>query len=324
MQNTVYLSKVHDPYHNLALESLLFDAQGPGCTLYLWQNQNTVVIGKNQNAWKECRISLLEQEDGRLARRSSGGGAVFHDLGNLNFTFLMPRGEYDVKRQLSVIQKAAASFGIETDFTGRNDLVVRESGAKFSGNAFRFTNDTAMHHGTVLINVDMQKLARYLAPSPDKLAAKGIESVRARVQNLAALNPALTIESMKEALLEAFIKTYGPARVGQEFALNTERLADATAQYASWEWRMGRTPSFDIVLEQRFSWGGVEMQLSLSKGHIVDAKVYSDAMDEAFIERIAPVLLCCPFRSCDIAERLRALRHPQAGELADWITEKGF
>ena len=324
MQNTIYLSSVYDPYHNLALESLLFDAQGGGCTLYLWQNQNTVVIGKNQNAWKECRTQLLEQEGGHLARRSSGGGAVFHDLGNLNFTFILPRKAYDVHKQLSVIQQAAATFGIETEFTGRNDLVVRESGAKFSGNAFRFGSDVAMHHGTVLIDVDMQKLARYLAPPPDKLAAKGIESVRARVQNLHELNPALTVETMKDALIDGFIKTYGIARVGQEIQLDEEKLASLTQLYGSWEWRMGRTPAFDIILEQRFSWGGVEMQLSLSKGRIVDAKVYSDAMDEAFIERIAPVLLCSPFQSAEMAERIRALRHPQAGELADWILEKGF
>jgi lipoate-protein ligase A len=324
MQNTVYFSNQYDPYYNLALEALLFDAQGSGCTLYLWQNENTVVIGKNQNAWKECRISLLEQEGGKLARRSSGGGAVFHDLGNLNFTFLMPRADYDVKRQLSVIQNAAASFGIETDFTGRNDLVVRESGAKFSGNAFRFTNDTAMHHGTVLIKVNMEKLARYLAPSPDKLASKGVESVRARVQNLADINPAVTVETMKRALLDSFVHVYGPARVGQDHMIDYEKLNALREQYASWEWRMGRTPSFDITLERRFAWGNIEMQLSLRQGAIVDAKVYSDAMDEAFIERIAPMLLCCPFRSCDIAERLNALRHPQAAEIADWILEKGF
>ncbi len=324
MQNTIYLSNVYDPYHNLALESLLFDAQGGGVTLYLWQNQNTVVIGKNQNAWKECRTQLLEQEGGRLARRSSGGGAVFHDLGNLNFTFLLPRKSYDVHKQLSVIRQAAASFGIETEFTGRNDLVVQESGAKFSGNAFRFGSDVAMHHGTVLINVDMAKLARYLAPSPDKLAAKGIESVRSRVQNLQELNPALTVDTMKDALIDAFIKTYGIARVGQEFQLDEEKLQSLTELYGSWEWKMGRTPAFDIVLEQRFGWGGVEIQLSLSKGTIVDAKVYSDAMDEAFIERIAPVLLCSPFQSKEMAERIRALRQAQAGELADWILEKGF
>ncbi len=324
MQNTIYLSSVYDPYHNLALEALLFDTQGGSCTLYLWQNQNTVVIGKNQNAWKECRTQILEQEGGRLARRTSGGGAVFHDLGNLNFTFIMPRRAYDVHKQLSVIQQAAAKFNIETEFTGRNDLVVKQSGAKFSGNAFRFSSDVAMHHGTVLIDVDMHKLSRYLAPPPDKLAAKGIESVRARVQNLHELNPALTVETMKDALIDAFIKTYGIARVGQEFQLNEEKLSALTELYSSWEWKMGRTPSFDIVLEKRFSWGGVEMQLSLSKGCIVDAKVYSDAMDEAFIERIAPVLLCSPFQSHEMAERIRALRHQQAGELADWILEKGF
>jgi len=324
MQNTIFFGKGFDPYRNLAMESLLFDAQGNGCTLYLWQNQNTVVIGKNQNAWKECRSSLLEQEGGRLARRSSGGGAVFHDLGNLNFTFLLPRKAYDVRRQLSVIQAAAAAFGIGTEFTGRNDLLVKETGAKFSGNAFRFGTDVAMHHGTVLVNVDTAKMSRYLAPSPEKLAAKGIESVRSRVQNLSDVNPAVTVEGVRDAVVDAFIREYGVATVGQDAQLDTEKLNALTELYGSWEWKMGKTPSFDIVLENRFSWGDVEMQLSLNKGCIVEAKVYSDAMDEAFIERIGPMLLCSPFQSAEMAQRVRLLQSAEAGELADWLLEKGF
>lgn len=324
MQNTICFSRSTNPYYNLALEEMLFEGTEKGCTLYLWQNQNTVVIGKNQNAWKECRVPLLEAEGGRLARRSSGGGAVFHDLGNLNFTFLLPREEYDVVRQLSVVQKAAESFGIKTEFTGRNDLVESEGGAKFSGNAFRFSTDTAMHHGTVLIDVDMQKLSRYLAPSREKLSAKGVESVRARVVNLKDRSAALTVEKMQAALVDAFIATYGPARLMQPEACDKEELARRMERHSSWEWRLGHTPGFDITLEQRFDWGEVQLHLSLRQGCIVDCAAYSDAMDEAFIERIAPALLDAPFKSAEVADRIRALSTPQAGELADWIREKGF
>ena len=124
-----------DPFENLAIEQHLLETVGGGCCLfYLWQNQNTVVIGKNQNPYSECRVSLLEAEGGHLARRLSGGGAVFHDLGNLNFTFLVPTADYDLAKQQRVLLTACQSFGIPAEFSGRNDLLA--DGRKFSGNAF--------------------------------------------------------------------------------------------------------------------------------------------------------------------------------------------
>ncbi|MDL2234844.1 lipoate--protein ligase [Christensenellaceae bacterium OttesenSCG-928-L17] len=324
MQHAIYRSDQTDPFYNLAVEDMLFSMQSEGCTLYLWQNQNTVVIGKNQNAWKECRVQLLEQEGGRLARRSSGGGAVFHDLGNLNFTFLLPRKEYDVRRQLGVVQSAARAFGVETAFTGRNDLVISHSGAKFSGNAFRFSKTTALHHGTILVDVDMHKLSRYLAPSQEKLAAKGVQSVRARVENLAACNADITIASMRSAMMHAFIEAYGPAQVADLHAFDEAALHARTTEFSSWEWRMGAAPAFDIVLEERFLWGGIELQLQLTKGHIAHAQVYSDAMDEAMIARIAPALLGCAFRAEEMAAHVRNVGGAEAAEIADWLEAKEF
>ena len=241
-----------DPYENLALEELLFETQGEGATFYLWQNERTVVIGRNQNAWRECRVELLESEDGKLARRSSGGGAVFHDLGNLNFTFLLPKDQYDLVRQLGVIQKAAAKFGIDTSFTGRNDLVLTATGEKFSGNAFRFSNNVALHHGTILISADFSRLGRYLAPSQMKLESKGVKSVVSRVTNLGLQNPELTVETMKQALMEAFEAEYGAYEPHSWDLIDQEKLEQKRQTYASWEWKFGTTPSFNVSLENRF------------------------------------------------------------------------
>jgi len=320
VKNRILIGDSFDPWHNLAVEERLFDLLGEDeCIFYLWQNKNTVVIGRHQNAWKECRTKLLEDEGGKLARRSSGGGAVFHDLGNLNFTFILPREHYDVHRQLNVIRRAVKTFGIDTEFTGRNDLVVTDSGAKFSGNAFRFSEHTGMHHGTLMVDVDMEKLGRYLAPGKDKLKAKGIESVRSRVCNLRALNPGIAIESLIPALKEAFVAEYGPADEMSVSDVAGSDLNILEEKYASWDFRMGRALPFDATLETRFAWGGITLELSLKEGVIRDAQVFSDAMDDALVDRIAPALTGVRYENVSLSRAMRTLSDPQTNELADWL-----
>ena len=320
MKYRVLMGNSFDPYHNLAVEALLFEALKPDeVVFYLWQNAATVVIGRHQNAWQECRVQLLEAEGGRLARRSTGGGAVFHDLGNLNFSFVVPRALYDVERQLNVIRRAVAAFGIDAAFTGRNDLTV--NGAKFSGNAFRFSEGVGLHHGTILVSADMQKLGRYLAPGEDKLRAKGIRSVRSRVCNLSELRPDLTISALKEALIEAFTSAFGAAEPMEMSALDGRRLSELESLYGSWDFRMGKALPFDAVLSHRFDWGGVQLELSLKHGRILQATVYSDAMDEAMIARIAPLLEGVRYDNSDLAAALSTLRHPQANDIAAWLSE---
>ncbi|MBO7406799.1 MAG: lipoate--protein ligase, partial [Clostridia bacterium] len=201
----IYISGSVDPRFNLALEDLLFKrTENSGAIImYLWQNQNTVVIGKSQNAWREVRTELLEQEGGTLVRRTSGGGAVFHDLGNLCFTFIAPRDEYEKINWRELIAQAVRSIGIDAEVNGRNDIVTGD-GRKFSGNAFRFTRHAGLMHGTLLVDADLDKMGRYLNVSPAKLEAKGVSSVRSRVVNLKELSLALTIPALSDRLIEAF------------------------------------------------------------------------------------------------------------------------
>ena len=307
-----------NPWRNLALEELLFEQNLEGACLYLWQNQNTVVIGRNQNAWKECRVEALEAAGGRLARRSSGGGAVYHDLGNLNFTFITPRSAYDLHRQLGVVIKAVKSLGIEAGFTGRNDIVAA-NGAKFSGNAFRYSQQVGMHHGTILVDVDMSKLSTYLMPSKAKLAAKGVESVRSRVCNLREFVPDLTVAHVREALAAAFEEEYGAASILREDDLDQKVLEEKENKYSSWEWRIGSSPACDLELEERFPWGGITLQLALAQGQVREAMVYSDAMDEAFILRIPQALRGVRFAPQELAAAVRSLGGQEADDIAAWL-----
>ena len=300
----LYESSSFDPYYNLALEQHLLETVPEGvCILYLWQNQNTVVIGRNQNAWKECRVSLLEEEGGHLARRLSGGGAVFHALGNLNFTFLMPQADYDLERQFSVIQEAVRAFGIPAEKSGRNDVLV--AGRKFSGNAFYKNGSRAYHHGTLMMDVDKERMTRYLNPSKAKLQSKGVDSVRSRVVNLRELNPDITVAGMKAALAEAFSKVYGlPAETIPGTELDKAVIDDLKKRNSNWDWLYGQKVPFTFQWEARFPWGGIQVDLQVENGIVKQAKVYSDAMDCFLPQKMEQVLPGSRFSRDDLRERI--------------------
>ncbi len=291
----LYESNSFDPYLNLATEQYLMETvEEDACILFLWQNQNTVVIGKNQNAWKECRTALLSEEGGFLARRLSGGGAVYHDLGNLNFTFLMPQDDYDLDRQFSVIAEAISLLGLKSERSGRNDVLAE--GRKFSGNAFYKNGKQAYHHGTLLIDVDMTKLGRYLNPSKAKLQAKGVDSVRSRVVNLNELSPAITVETMKDSMTKAFQKVYAmPMTVIRHEDLDHDTIETLRQRNASWQWNYGQKLPFTVEFEDRFPWGGIQICLQVENGIIISSKVYSDAMDWSVASLLEPAFCGCRY-----------------------------
>jgi lipoate-protein ligase A len=161
MKTKLVYSDSYNPFFNLSLEEHLFqNIKEDEVIFYLWQNAHTVVIGRNQNPYRECNLREFEADRGKLARRMSGGGAVYHDLGNLNFTFILPKREFNLIKQFEVIIKALKRIGITAYISGRNDLLVNEK--KFSGNAFYHTDKTSLHHGTILIDVCPEKIQKYL------------------------------------------------------------------------------------------------------------------------------------------------------------------
>lgn len=303
-----------DPYYNLAVEEHLMTRVRPGqCILYLWQNRNTVVIGRNQNAWAECRTTLLEREGGFLARRLSGGGAVFHDLGNLNFTFLACDADYDQGRQFDVICQACRALGIPAKVSGRNDLLVE--GRKCSGSAFYHHNGRSYHHGTLLVHVDMTRLGRYLSPSKAKLEAKGVGSVRARVVNLREYVPGLTCQEMGQAVENAFSSHFGlPLEHLTPETLDSEAIERLRARNGSREWLYGARLPFTFSCQGQFSWGELTLELAVESGVVRQAKIWSDAMDWRIAQELERSLPGHPFSTASLQEGVRRALGP--GEVA--------
>lgn len=294
----IYFSDSVDPYYNLALEEyLLGNAKAEDEILYLWQNDNTVVIGRNQNPWKECDLNILESEGCRLVRRLSGGGAVYHDLGNLNFTFISRYYKDVVRDNIRIVIKALRDCGIDAVFSGKNDIQVGPY--KVSGNAYFEENNMICHHGTLLLDSDIYKLSSILTASKLKLESKGIDSIKARVINLKDLNPEITVERFKDILVEAFSNTIinpieknsliskGDVEVGIKILANVNALTDIDVEaimkirekYESWHWNYGSSPEFNVSISQRYEWGEVELLFVVNDGMINQIEVNTDSLD---------------------------------------------
>lgn len=295
----VYLSESFEPKFNLSIEEWLMDCSEPDeVILFLWQNENTIVIGRNQNPYKECDVKKLKEDDVCLIRRLSGGGAVYHDLGNLNFTFIASDSNYDVENNLKVIIDAIDKFGVKSFFNGRNDLLVDER--KFSGNAFLSDKGKSCHHGTLLVDVNLDKLSRYLTVSPLKLKSKGIESVLSRVVNLKEICPQMTIESLKAALITSFNEFYNTEAITMTLNENEIDVAKYVEKYKSWEWNYSESPDFSLVLENKFDWGIFEINLELSDGKIANCRIFTDSIELEDFKVLEKSLVNVQFKRSDI------------------------
>lgn len=301
----VYINESTDPYYNLAAEEYLLEHTS-GDIFFLWRNSPTVVIGKNQNAFAEIDTRFTEENNIAVVRRLTGGGAVFHDLGNVNFTFISPaggelaagirEGGLDFWHFTRPIIDALNSLGIKASLTGRNDIAIEVDGEerKISGNAqcvYNVTNsdgrnnntgnDNAqngltktLHHGTLLFSADFSNMQGALRVSPDKLKSKGIKSVRSRVANIASVLPECRRAEISDA--EKFMKyiagyvssIYGVPveRFDESFNAGIEKLA--AEKYSTDEWNFRRMGSFDTERQRRFSFGSIELRMSVTEGRI--------------------------------------------------------
>lgn len=328
----VFLSDSFNPHLNLATEEWIFHNLDPEQqVLFLWRNEETVVIGRNQNPWSECNLAKMKEDKVHLARRTTGGGAVFHDLGNTNFTFLSPKEAYKRENNVAVILNALKEFGISGEASGRNDLLIpfHDGPRKFSGSAYREKKDRAFHHGTLLLHADLTRLSQYLTPNPKKLQAKGKESVRARVANLTELNSQIEHQKVSERVVESFEKFYGAKADIEMLSMETlKKIPELGTQFenlSSFDWLYGRTLEFSHKMDEYLSLGFFDFHFQVEDAKIKDLQIYTDCLYPMVIEDLSQGLKGQPYTAetmrkvfADLSSKYRDL---EAGlkELEDWL-----
>lgn len=275
MKLELYHSNNTNPHYNLSLEEhLLETCPVDTVRFYLWQNEHTVVIGKNQHALSEVYYEKLIEDKGTLARRTSGGGAVYHDLGNLNFSFIAYGSLFNIPKQMEMIAETLRSMGYNANVNGRNDIEV--DGAKVSGNAFAHLKNQHLHHGTLLVNVDKANLGKYLNVNPKKLQRKNVESVVSRIANLNEIKP-ISIQELVDTLfktVQTFYQTHATIHpIPYDFdqsKIEKFRLND---------WLLGKQSNEKVYFEECFDYGCIKWMMHVQDGKIVENHIYTDSMD---------------------------------------------
>ena len=318
LKTAVYCLESLDIYRNLAAEEYLFRELPSGhCSFMLWRSRPSVVIGKNQNPWRECNLPAMTAEDIHLARRISGGGAVYHDPGNLNFGFIVDRRYYDFDRQIQVVCNALQALGIDAVTGPRHILLAADR--KISGNAFYYRRNTALHHGTLLFDADLERLRRCLQPTIDGIRTRSISSYPVDTVNLRDLQPDLTLPRLEEKLIEAFhleysnVDTYSVMHDG-DFAATA--LNELQAKYAGASWRFGMTTLFTLELQHGEHDMAVTAVLQIRKGSIESA-AFTGA-GAASLDDVAAALKGCDFRTAALQDRLRAVG-TVGSEFGNWL-----
>lgn len=227
-----FVSNFLDPYRNLAMEQVIMNNVPTDYSiLFLWQNDNTIVVGRNQDAYAECKVEEFINSGGKIARRRSGGGAVYHDKGNLNFSIIGYETQVKGYSYQEIVNNALQRFGINTEFNGRNDLLI--DNRKFSGNAFLVESGIACQHGTILISSDLEKMAYFLTPDISKLKRNHVNSVSSRVVNLNSVSKDISVAGMRNVLIKA--------NDAREFELspNEEEIERIEQFYKNPQWIFG-------------------------------------------------------------------------------------
>lgn len=285
-----------DPAFNLAFEEYVLTHFREGDYLLLWQNDNSVIVGRNQNAEAEINRTFVQAHGIKVVRRNTGGGAVFHDLGNLNYSFITDADGLEgntIRKFLTPVVQALRALGLDAEASGRNDILISEK--KVSGTAQQLHKGRILHHGTLLFDSDASLLSGALNPDPTKFQSKGIASVRSRVGNIRSFLPEdMTLQAfwqyLKQALTENGTDT---------FKLTDNDLASIrqlkAEKYDTWQWNFGRSPQFQLQNRHRYSSGLLDIHLSVQAGHISEIRIFGDFLALLPVSDLEEVIEGCVY-----------------------------
>lgn len=269
---------------NMAKDEYLLEHCSTSFILF-WRNRSAVIVGVNQNTLSEVDLEYTNSHDIEVVRRMSGGGAVYHDMGNICYTVIAPyKSDVDTYREFSApVIEYLNSIGVKAEFSGRNDITV--NGFKISGNAQRIKGDRIMHHGTILFDTDLSVLEKALIPSPLKLKSKGIKSVRARVVNIKEFcKESTTADEFLKGLNNYFKQRYRERQLTESEILEIKKIAKG--KYSTYEWNVGKSPKSEFLRKHKFDYGIVELGFNLVDGVISDVAIHGDFFEIESIEAL--------------------------------------
>lgn len=287
-----------NPFYNLAFEEYVLTHRTEGDYLLLWQNDNTIVIGQNQNAEQEINRAFVEEHGIRVARRTTGGGAVYHDLGNLNYSFITDAGDEEkltMERFTIPIVRALQGLGLQAEASGRNDILVE--GRKVSGTAQRLMHGRILHHGTLLFDANPDMVAGALNVDPEKFQSKGAKSVQARIGNIRSfLKEDMELPAFWQYLKD--VLSGGGMTEGALSEAELEAVEDLKRRkYDTWEWNFGRSPKYTMKNRRRWPGGGLEVQAAVEAGIIQEIVFYGDFLAVTSMDALTEALRGCRFQA---------------------------